>query len=436
MIGDRTGTSDADDPGAPPIRGRWRRPTAVGQPVPHYPDPVRVLLVSAWPPWPSADGARLVLHHHLSALGPRHDITLIAGDRRPHEPQPEAPGGVRMLWYGPPRRGPIGYLGRRWTSVRTREPADLFRHEVPELVLAFEDELDRNPPDVVHLMGAGTARLVGPALAAGVPVVHMPIDAWRLSYGMHETRPGWRRAIEAGQRRKVLRHERIHLPSCAAVVVVAERDAAALREAVPGIRVDVVPNGIEPGPEPGRIATAPTIGLHGVMSTRPNRAAAIALARGVLPLVQAGVPGARALVIGRDPTSDVRRLARPDVEVTGAVDDIRQALGAIAVYVAPMHLGSGIKNKVLEAMAAGLPVVSTSAALEGIGDGPGVIRADTAADMAAAVVRLLRNPEERHRVGAAARERAVRDFGWDRSALAIERIWHEVATEAARPPIS
>ena len=385
---------------------------------------VRVLVVSAWPPWPRADGARLILHHHLTELAGRHEITLIAGNRPLDEPLPDTvPYGVTLHWSGPRRRGPLGYAARRARSLTTGEPADLFRHETPALLHDYERALGHEAPDVVHLMGAGTARLARAAVNRGIPVVHMPIDAWRLSYGIHEHRPWWRRAIEVGQHRKVMRHEARHLSWCDAVVVVAEGDAAALRPTLPAGRVHVVPNGIDPGPEPRPAVAEPVVGFHGVMCTDPNRRAAQTLARTVLPAIRGAVPDARLKLIGRDPTPDVCRLASDVIEVTGAVPDVRRALESLAVYVCAMERGSGLKNKVLEAMAAGLPVIATPVGLDGIGAGPGIVSVDSVEEVAPAAIRLLADAGERSRLGREGRARVVREFTWRRSALAIEQIW-------------
>jgi glycosyltransferase involved in cell wall biosynthesis len=115
------------------------------------------------------------------------------------------------------------------------------------------------------------------------------------------------------------------------------------------------------------------------------------------------------------------------VEVTGAVPDIRRELRRAAVYVAPMVSGTGLKNKVLEAMAAGLPVVGTPLALEGIGEGNGVISARDASDIAEKVLRLLGDRAALVSAGRQARDRVVMEFTWERSARGIEDLWYEVA---------
>lgn len=389
---------------------------------------MRVLVVASVPPWPLTDGVSLVLHHQVRRLAHRHEITILAASRPPAAAAPDLleiglPANVDVQWFGAERAGPREYARRRWRSLRSGEPADAYRVEVAPLLAALDQQLASSRPDVVHLHGWGTAQLVhrlGPT-----PAVHAALDAWSIGFRTVFHRARWRRALEAGQYRKVVRYEARHYPACASVVVVAHADADAITRLAPTARVEVVANGVEPGPEPAAPAAAPVIGFHGVLTTIANRKAAWALLDEVLPRVRRQAPDARALVIGREPEPALLARRSSQVEITGEVPDVRAELARVAVYVAPMFQGSGIKNKVLEAMAAGLPVVATPQALDGIGEGPGVVAAATPDAIADAVVNLLGDAEARSCIGRAGRARVVEDFGWDANAGAIERLWIE-----------
>ncbi|MDQ1705371.1 MAG: polysaccharide biosynthesis protein PslH, partial [Frankiaceae bacterium] len=156
-------------------------------------------------------------------------------------------------------------------------------------------------------------------------------------------------------------------------------------------------------------------------------AAAVLLVRDVLPRVQAEIPTARLLLVGRNPGPAVRALVGPAVELRADVADARAELADMTVYVAPLVSGWGIKNKVLEAMAAGRAVVTTPAGSAGIGAGDGVVEAVDAADVAAAVIALLRDRPRLLATGAAARRRVTADFTWERSSGRIEQLWADVA---------
>jgi glycosyltransferase involved in cell wall biosynthesis len=160
--------------------------------------------------------------------------------------------------------------------------------------------------------------------------------------------------------------------------------------------------------------------------------AARLLVEGVLPLVQQEHPDASLLLIGRSPTAAVLGMRGPAVEVTGAVADVRPWLERAAVYAAPLTRGTGLKNKVLEAMAAGLPVVATPLATAGIGAGDGLIEADDVAAFAAALCRLLSDPAARRSMGHAARHRIERDHTWAANAQRMAGLWEELAVGRPR----
>jgi glycosyltransferase involved in cell wall biosynthesis len=122
------------------------------------------------------------------------------------------------------------------------------------------------------------------------------------------------------------------------------------------------------------------------------------------------------------------------VEVTGDVDDIRSQLERAAVYVAPLVSGTGIKNKVLEAMVAGLPVVGTPLALEGIGASAGTVAAASNGQMADATAELLAVPGATREAGKAARQRAVAEFSWESNASQISALWRSVVAGTRDAP--
>lgn len=377
---------------------------------------MRVLVVSPWPSWDTLDGNGLVLHRQLPLWARHHEVSVLIGGLTTTVP-PGQP--VETLALGDDRSGGLDYLLRRTNEVREREPA----HAQWTLRRRLLAEVHRRLPlvDVLHLHGWGTAGLAGLA-----PSVHVPFDPWADSVA-NRVLPGWRKVSDAGEVALIRRHERRHYPRCGTVVLVSDTDADAVRRQAPGTRAAVVPNGVEPGPTPAPLPAEPLLVFHGTLATRANATAAVELARRILPRVQAEVPGARLALVGRDPLPEVAALAGPDVTVTGAVPDVRPWLDRAAVYVAPMTEGHGLKNKVLEAMAAGRPVVASQLALGGIGAGEGIVVADGAAAGARAVVDLLRDRDRAAAIGTAGRTRVERDFSWATNAARIEELWTEVA---------
>ena len=158
----------------------------------------------------------------------------------------------------------------------------------------------------------------------------------------------------------------------------------------------------------------PTFVFTGTMDYPPNVDAVVWFAETILPIVRRTIPDAQFYIVGNSPSDSVQRLAQiPGVFVTGRVADVRPYVAHATASVAPMRIARGIQNKVLEAMALGKPVIVTAGALEGIDAAPGleVILADTAADFAAAAVRLATTADGTA-IGLAARRRVVKDYDW------------------------
>ncbi|MBN1201478.1 MAG: glycosyltransferase [Anaerolineae bacterium] len=221
------------------------------------------------------------------------------------------------------------------------------------------------------------------------------------------------------QWRRLTRFERQVCESVDHVIAVSEADAEAFQRLAPGCAVSVVPNGINTLPYAEGDSSL-DLGDHalvftGSMGYRPNVDAAIWFADQVLDKVRARVDDAKFFVVGSHPHRrlDVLR-EREDVEITGWVPDVNPFLHAAAVYVAPLRMGSGTRLKLLQAMAAGQAVVSTSMGAQGLHAQNGVELhiADTADDFAAIVASLLEDPAQRQTLGQAGADYIRANYDW------------------------
>lgn len=199
-----------------------------------------------------------------------------------------------------------------------------------------------------------------------------------------------------------------------AVVVVSKRDA----ERLPPLETPVLvcPNGWEPD-EPPPTAAGPVAAFVALMGWAPNVDAAVWLAKEVWPAVTRQEPRARLMLVGRDPAPAVQALARPDVEVTGTVPDVRPYLAAARVALAPLRAGGGTRLKILEALGSARPVVATTVGAEGLEDlvGEGLTVADDPEEMAAAICGFLQDPDRAVQFGRRGREAVMARYRWDRT---------------------
>jgi glycosyltransferase involved in cell wall biosynthesis len=252
-------------------------------------------------------------------------------------------------------------------------------------------------------------------------------------------RPLWRQ-----QARRMAAFEAAVLPRYDTVIAVSARDAAGLRQRYGLAEVAAIDTGVDldfhpftpSGPEPA--ADGGTIVFSGAMDSRSNIDGVAFLMDEVWPRIAAARPAARALIVGRNPPAALpAEAARRGLpwRFTGFVDDIRPHVCAGDVSVIPLRVGSGTRLKAFEAMALGRPVVSTGLGVEGLGVVPEqhYLRADTATDFAAAVLRLLGDAALRGRLAGQARGLLEANFSWERVARQFEAICLDTLQRAARP---
>jgi len=225
-------------------------------------------------------------------------------------------------------------------------------------------------------------------------------------------------------------------PAIYRVLVVSEVDRQRCLRSRPGQRTLVVANGVDCEaiqPVVCRNSAPPVLTLTGDMGFAPNIDAAIFLASRVFPAIRHVHPDAELRLVGRNPAPPVRALQGGGITVTGEVDQMLPYLHATTVYVAPHFTGAGTRTKILEAMAAGLPIVTTRVGIEGIEAFPGreVLLAADPGSMVTAILQLLTNTAERQRVGAAARHLVEAQYDWRRCLAPLESLY--TALLSSRP---
>jgi glycosyltransferase involved in cell wall biosynthesis len=252
---------------------------------------------------------------------------------------------------------------------------------------------------------------------------------------VEHTADPFRRLFYRIERDKAARYEAEVCADYDRVFLCGPSDVAAIEETAPLPNAVICPHGQDVPPldrvraaarEPGAIV------ITGVMSTYTNVDGATWFAREILPRVRREVPEAHFWIVGRAPQRSVRALGRePHIEVTGEVPDVYDWLSRAELAVAPIRIGAGMQNKVVQAMACELAVVATPVANEGIGakDGEEIAIAGDAASFAAAVVRLLRDTTLRRSMGEAARSLVESQWTWEASFARLEKVLRDVVDE-------
>lgn len=296
---------------------------------------------------------------------------------------------------------------------------------------------------VEHLRGARYGLDLMKATSSGaprrLPVVWDSVDCitllFRQAAGQSRRRLSrWLTHFELGRTR---RYEGWLTGQFDRVLVTSPYDRDELVGLMPGgarsTHVRVIPNGVDLDyytPQNGDIPRDPaTLVISGKMSYHANVTMAVTFVEEVLPLIWQYHPEVRLLIVGKDPTAEVRALGRPPViEVTGTVADIRPYLHRATVAVAPIQYGAGIQNKVLEAMACGLPVVTTSRAVSALAVEAGreLLIADAPQEFAASVIRLLEDAAYREQVARAGRRYVEENHPWPKVIEQLEEVYDEI----------
>jgi sugar transferase (PEP-CTERM/EpsH1 system associated) len=194
-----------------------------------------------------------------------------------------------------------------------------------------------------------------------------------------------------------------------------------------GVASDWFPNGVDadffcPTGEP---YDADTISFIGRMDYYPNQECMARFCEQIWPILKSRRPNMKLLIVGADPTPEMRKLGEiPGVTVTGSVPDVRPFIRSSALMVAPLNIARGTQNKILEAMAMGVPVVTSTIAAGGV-DAESVkhfLVADTPEEYAQAILRIVESPEERERLASAGRQRMLSHHAWPHSMARLDQI--------------
>jgi glycosyltransferase involved in cell wall biosynthesis len=274
--------------------------------------------------------------------------------------------------------------------------------------------------DLIWANFAFMAGAVPPKLCRRIPVLLDEHESEGLLWGQYLRHGSLaKRAFAVVNLIKLPAFQRTVLSRVAAVLSNSEREASFTRRYAPaGVEVWAVPNGVDTGvfaPAQTQGKKKNAILLCSSLAVYRNRAAALWFARRIFPKIRRAVPDAEFWIVGSHPDRKIWRLAQsPGVHVTGTVDDVRPYYAEAKVAVAPYHYGEGTKIKVVEAMACGTPVVSTSVGCQGLEviDGKHLLIAGNEADFSRRVVELLSDCQRAQMLAAAGRKLVEETYGW------------------------
>lgn len=378
---------------------------------------MRILFITARLPYPPTRGDRLRAYHFLRVLSREHQITLlsfIADESESANVAHLRPFCAnihlihRSIWQSQVATG-----FNFWRPL----PLQSLYFRSPIMEKAVSRLLDRRQFDVIYVHLFRMAQYVSQRQSPFRILDLTDAISQEVSRSLPYLSPFWRLVYRI-ELPRIARYEQTIPRQFDQTWLISEADRQALLPAGAADNIRVVHNGVDI--ERYRPATrgpvSPVLAFVGHMSVFHNVDAVEFLVQEILPVVREKIPGVQVRIIGDDPSPRVRQLAAlPGVTVVGHVVDLNAALNQAAIFVAPLRFAAGIQNKVLEAMAAGLPVITTSYVNDGAEaeNGRHLIVADDAHSAAAAILELLNDPAKREELGRAGRDFVMHRYRWE-----------------------
>lgn len=385
-------------------------------------------------PYPLTSGKRIRTYNLLSRLAGRHRLTYVC-HRNADAAEVEtatrqfADIGIETVVVErsvPPKSG-AAFYARLLGNLFSPLPYSVASHLSPQL----RDAMSRcKDVDLWHCEWTPYAEyLRGHTATPWIVVAHNVESLIWQRYAENESHPAKRWYIRR-QWHKFWNFERWAYSAATRTVAVSPDDARLIQGEFAGRNVDVIDNGVDthyfhPTDSPRE---PQTILFLGSLDWRPNQDGVRQLLETVFPLVQRRQPEAKLLIVGRNPPDWLRQQASslPGVTLHANVPDVRPYIAKAGMLAVPLRIGGGSRLKILEALAAGLPVVSTRIGAEGLDldDGVHLDITEGVEPMADALIRAVRQPQRMRQLASCGRDRVLQRYDWNILAEKFDECWH------------
>jgi len=398
---------------------------------------VRILFLTQVLPYSLDAGPKIRAYYVLRYLAQQDEVTLLSLVRG--SDKPEHIDHLRqfcrevhtILIHRSRARDAVYLLG----SLVTNQPFLILRDGVPEMWERVHELLAGGQFDVVHADQLWMAQY---ALRAKCRIPKLVLDEHNAVYTIpqrlaEQERNPFKRLLLELEWRKLARYEGEVCRRFDHVITVTEEDRQAFsRLGVSSSQLTTIPICIDPQEIAvvRRNAGAQDIIHIGTMFWPPNIDGVLWFAKEVFPLVRRQIPGARFYVVGKNPPKEVRQLSHSSsIIVTGYVEDPTPHFADSAVFIVPLRAGGGMRVKILNAWARGVPIVSTTIGCEGIEvrDGQDIVIADTPPDFAQAVVRVIRDKALAQRLAQAGRQWVEQRYDWRTVYRKLDEVYANLA---------
>lgn len=412
------------------------------------PNRPRILVITSHFPFPLNTGGRVRQYHLLRRLQKDFDITLLSFVEEPlppHHYDAVAPfvQRVETVLRPTPATEHVpsrwGQLARSLADLASPPPSLLLRsYDVPDMharlhALLSSSDFDLIQVDFINMGWYLPARPRPPLIFVAHDVLYRKAQRFfRATSGVN------RRLASLADWLKTRPFEQAVWRASDHLVAMSEFDADTIRRAAPGIPLTVIPNGVDTDhyrPSDGPKPANPELLYVGWMYNAPNLQGVSYFLDAIWPQIRRAVPDATFTVVGEGTREALAGSAQPGVSLAGYVEDIQPLLARCAAFVVPLRAGSGTRLKILEAMASGCAIVSTSVGCEGLEavNGQHLLVADQPGAFAKAAISLLQDPQRAVSLGRRARALVEARYGWDRIVADQNLLYDKLLSGSAQP---
>ncbi len=383
---------------------------------------------------PVDKGGKIRTYHMLKQLKRDHKITYLTlddgtADKEARERATEYCHELICISHQRHRKFTAGFYANLALNLASNLPYAIAKYGSAEMRRQIQELTNKNLYDVVVCDFLAPAVNMPRNLSCPSVLFQHNVEAmiWKRHSEVQTNQ--LKRTYLVGQWRKMQAFEGVMCRRFDRVVAVSREDSELMQREYRITAVDEVPTGVDTTffrPRCAERREPRNLVFTGSMDWLPNEDAIRYFTTQIMPLIKQKLPDVSLTVVGRDPYPALLELSRrdPSIIVTGRVEDVRPYMERAAAYVVPLRIGGGTRLKIFEAMAMEKPIVSTTIGAEGlpVQQGAEILLADTPADFAAAVLRVLTDEEFASHLGRSSAKLVREQFGWNRVARRFAEI--------------
>lgn len=391
-------------------------------------------MLTPYLPYPLLSGGQIRTYNLLKKLAKKYDVTLFALIKDESERQylPELEKYCRKIKLFKRSKKPFT-LRNIFQTAFSSYPFLVIRNHAPETLRMVREELEREKYDLIH---AETFYMMPNIPPTTVPILLVEQTIEYLGYESFadKVKLPFLKPLLKIDINKIRKWEELYWQSCTKLITMSEDDRQFIGKTIGSTeKIEVVSNGVDVewfAEKERNLPPDPTVLSVGTFNWLPNVEAVNFLVQKVWPLIKQSIPNAKLWIVGNAPTKEVFEYQQKDtsITITGGIPDIRDAFTGAHVLVAPVFSGKGTRYKILEAMASGTPIVSTTIAVEGLNvqNGVHVLTGDTAEEMAAHAVSVLQDAVLQKKLAENGRKFVTQTYDWSSIAEKLDTIYRQL----------